>query len=239
MGFGYLLLGYLVSFVLSLTVDRLGLGGLAGLLGYALMLFGLMELERYQRAFAPAKWLALPPLVLSAFHLADALDELFLWQLPLFGEQPMQILCWIEVLFAVLLQLAVLHGIRMLALEVELKHIATKAIRNMLVVGLYGVLYLLVELPESLMGRVGQYLEWPLLLVELVMIVLNLLLFLSCNKNICAAGDEDQPQRPSRFAFINRMNEAYERNRQKNADRARADAEALIRRRNARKKKKK
>ena len=50
MGFGYLFLGYLVSFVISLTLKQLDVGGLAYLLGFALMLRGLLELERYQRA---------------------------------------------------------------------------------------------------------------------------------------------------------------------------------------------
>ena len=44
MGFGYLLLGYLVTFVLYLTVQGLGFGGIALLLGYGVMLLGLSEL---------------------------------------------------------------------------------------------------------------------------------------------------------------------------------------------------
>ena len=238
MGFGYLLLGYLVSFVLSLSVDRLGLGGLAELLGYAMMLYGLLELQRYQRAFVPAKWLTLPALVCAVVRLVEAVDELFLWDLPLFGDTPMLVLGWLEALVAVVFQLAMLYGIRMIATDVELKHVATKALRNMLFVGMYGVLYAAAQLPSAWIGTVAVYLQWPLLLLQIVCIALNLLLLLSCNKNICAAGDEDQPRRPSRFGFINRMNETYERNRQQNAERAKRDAQELVRRRRERKKKK-
>ena len=54
MGFGFLLIGYLVAFVLSMTMERLSFGGAAYLIGYLLMFRGLLELERYQRAFSYA-----------------------------------------------------------------------------------------------------------------------------------------------------------------------------------------
>ena len=52
MGFGYLFVGYLITFVLYLTVQAFGVGGLALLIGYGTMMLGLWELTRYQKAFA-------------------------------------------------------------------------------------------------------------------------------------------------------------------------------------------
>ena len=69
-------------------------------------------------------------------------------------------------------------------------------------------------------------------------VFLNLLLLISCNKNICAAGDEDQPPRKSRFEFINRMSETYNKTHQKNIDNAKRDAEEFVRRRREKKEQK-
>ena len=54
MGFGYLLLGYLISFLIYLTVQALGVGSLALLAGYLLMLYGLATLCKYHNAASGA-----------------------------------------------------------------------------------------------------------------------------------------------------------------------------------------
>ena len=44
MGFGYLLLGYVVTYLISITAGSMGVGSLALLIGAALMFWGLREL---------------------------------------------------------------------------------------------------------------------------------------------------------------------------------------------------
>ena len=239
MGFGSLFLGYLTAFVLSITVGKLGFGGLALLLGYALMLYGLMELNRYQRAFAIAKWLTLPLMLTALYDLLCALDELFLWQLPIAGGVFETVMQWSVLFLVIVFHLAFLHGIRMLAVEVGLLHIATKAIRNMLLVGLYALIYTAGSIPTVQASAAYPYLTFAVNLLNLVYVICNLLLLISCNKNICPEGDEDQPARPSRFAWVNKMSDAYERNRQKSIQNTTEQVEGYLRRRNERKKRKK
>ena len=60
MGFGFLFLGYLLTFVLYLTANRLGVGAFALLLGYLLMFLGILKLEKYEKRFGFAKILLIP-----------------------------------------------------------------------------------------------------------------------------------------------------------------------------------
>ena len=239
MGFGFLFLGYLVSFVLSLTLARFDFAGAAHLLGYALMLRGLMELTRYQKSFLYAKWLTYPMLAIACYSLLGSFDTLLWWNLPIFGENVTQIVEGFTTVLAVCFQAAVLYGIRMLEEEVELSHIATKAVRNMVFLGLYGLLYAVSRLPDSWVGSFVKYVELAEGIVLFVVVALNLLLLISCNKNICAEGDEDQPPKKSRFEWINRMGEAYDRTHQKNIDNAKRDAEEFVRRHREKKEQKK
>jgi len=238
MGFGFLFLGYLVAFVLSMTLERLHVGGLAYLLGYALMLRGLTELTRYQKNFSYAKYLTFPLLALAGYSLLGSFDTMFYWNLPIFVSSVREVVSAVTDLLMLVFQCAVLFGIRMLAREVELLHIDTKALRNMIFVAMYAILYCVARFPVSWVGSFVGYVEYAKMLVWLVLVVCNLLLLLSCNKNICPAGDEDQPPRQSRFGFINRMNDAYNNVHQKNIDNAKRDAEAFVRRRREKKEQK-
>ena len=69
MGFGYLFIGYLLAFVLQMTLSALGWGAVALLVGYGVMLGGLWILTHYQQAFVWAKWALVPMLVTAIYSL--------------------------------------------------------------------------------------------------------------------------------------------------------------------------
>lgn len=232
MGFGYLFLGYLIAYVLYFTVQAFGVGGLALLIGYGAMLLGLVGLTGYQRSFAIAKWLCLPLLLLSLYRLMNDLGTMFLWDLPIFESSVVTVLSWVEFAFVIIFQFAILYGVREIAAEVELLHIATKAVRNAIFVSLYAVVYLFANGIFVGNAEIRGYFSFPLVITELVYLLFNLLLLLSCTKNICAEGQEDVPKTPHRFEWLNRLDRSYERTRQKNIDDARAAGEALVARRN-------
>ena len=236
MGFGYLFIGYLLTFVLKLTLDALGWGALALIVGYAVMFWGLWLLTHYQGAFAWAKWTLIPLMVTALYDLLGSFNETFLLGLPLFGGTVELIYEWVTLALIVFFNLAMLYGIMLLAREVELRHIATKAIRNAVIVGLFAALQVVAYLP--LPEQVKGYLALPVLLLDILWIVCNLLLLISCAKNICPAGDEDQPAKPYRWALLNRIGDAYDRNFQKAADTKRRESEDFLRRRQEKKKQK-
>ena len=233
MGFGYLLLGYLISFLLSMTAGALGFGSLALILGYVLMLLGLLRLVKFHRAFSLAAWILLPLFLLSLYWLLSDVATLFLLSLPWLGGTVEGILESIELAVRVFFQLSLLYGIRMLADSIELKKISSAALRNTLFVGLYAMLTLAGELalPEAVLA-------WVVILaniLHLVWIVCILWLLLSCMKNIGVAGEEENTA-PTGPRWLRRINDAYERTHDKLNEQARADGEAMMRRRQEKKK---
>lgn len=239
MGFGYLLIGYLVTFILYMTFNGLGFGGLALLLGYALMFMGLSELNRYHRAFFWAKWSLVPAFPIALYDLAHALADQLLWSSPLFAPSVSGAVGWVNFLILITFNLAMLHGIRMIARSVGIEHMATAATRNSFFVGLYALLYLVGNMPISALEPAKNYLGLAVTLTNLLWIALNLLLLLACNKNICRAGEEDVPPKRSRFAWVNRIGDAYDRNRQRAIDNTTREAEEVLRRRRERREAKK
>lgn len=238
MGFGYLFLGYLVTFVLYMTVNGLGFGGLALLVGYSTMLYGIWQLNHYHRAFAWAKWLLFPMLALAVLETLKNFNALFLWGLPLEKAVLTAVVEWLTLMFITVFHFALLFAIRALATEVGLLHIATAAIRNALFVALYVLLFSVARMP-FVSEQIRGYLTLPVILVDLVWIFCNLFLFISCMKNICPAGDEEVAERRSRFEWINRIQDAYEKNRQKSVEHTTKQTEEFLRRRKEKQERKK
>lgn len=238
MGFGYVFIGYLISFLLYMPIDALGFVGLAALVGYLVMLAGLWMLSLYQRSFSLAKWTAIPLICTAVFSVVGSTCKLLAGEVAFFSNGAV-VAChkWITFIFIIAFQLFVLYGIRMIATELELKQITVKAARNSIFVAIYAALYIVAQLlPQE---SANLYLSVPLTIVQIVYTVLNLALFINCAKDICPAGEEDQPVKRSRFAIINRIGDAYERNRQSAIDRTVAEAQERAReRREARNKKK-
>ena len=239
MGFGYLLIGYLITFVLYMTVNGLGFGGLALLLGYAMMFMGLSELNRYHSAFFWAKWILLPAFPIALYDLAHSFADQFLWNSSVFGATIASVIDWIQFFVLITFNIAMLYGIRMISQSVGIGHMATAATRNSFFVALYAVLYLIGNLPITTLGSAKPYLGLAVSFANLIWVVLNLILLLACNKNICRAGDEDVAPKRSRFAWVNRIGDAYDRNRQKAIDNTTREAEEILRRRRDRREAKK
>lgn len=231
MGFGYLLIGYLITFVLYSFFGALGVAGFALLLGVAIMMRGLHTLCRYHPLFSYAKWLLIPMLALAAYSALGSINDLLLWELPLFGSGVKQVIDWLTFTILLLFNLAMLFGIRTLSQSLGLLSMAASSLRNMILVGGYAVLYIVAELPISAMESARGYLLVPVNLLQILWIVCNLLLLLACNKNICAAGDEDLPPRKTRFGWVNRLNEAYENARSRSVEKLTQETEDKLRRR--------
>ena len=218
MGFGYLLLGYLVTYVISITASSLGFGAVAFIIGAALMFWAFCSLCNFNTSFDPARWLTLPIFILGVFYL---------WQSSL-GSTLSSVLEWVRFAVTLLFHFAMLYAIRVLALEVGLKKISSHALYNTLAVGIWGALYLLCNMPR--MGeKVLPYLGFSMALFNLFYLISNVLLLLRCAKNICAEGDEEVAPKPSRFAWVNRISNSYNQTMDKLKQNSRADGDAFWR----------
>ena len=238
MGFGYVFIGYLMSFILEMTVRGLGIYGAAELLGYGAMFVGLVTLSLYEGDFKGAKWSLIPLMLTAIFRVGSSLANLFAWDLGVLGgETVTAVVDWCTFFLLMFFQIALLYGIRMLSEKVGLKQITIKAVRNAVFVGLYAVLYVIAKCMSE--GAAIRYLALSMQILQLVYVVFNLLLLVNCAKDICPAGEEDQPFKRSRFAIINKIGDTYERNQQRAVERTMQEAEEKLRRRQEARNKKK
>lgn len=239
MGFGYLFIGYLIAFVLYLTVQALGVGGLALLIGFGTMMLGLWELTHYQKEFVFAKWLCVPLLFTSAYQLVYQLGALFLWNSPIVSEAVQSAVLWFHFFLLVAFHFFLLHAIYLVCREVGIRHMATVAIRNTVFYAIYAVIYVLANSVFAQDSAARSYVLFSLVMMQVVCTVFNLILLINCAKNICAEGEEDVPQKPHRWNFLNKLDSVYDRTRQRAVENARRDGEAMAERRRQRKEKKK
>lgn len=226
MGFGYLAIGYLITFILYIPAELLKVGGFAFLVGYGAMLWGLLRLITFQRAFSFALWVQVPLLLTGVYDSVASLSSLFGWNLPIFAGTFDTVMDWIKFLLLLLFNLAMLYGIRMIAKDVELPRIASAAVRNSIFVGGYALVYLLSELPIL---NLKTYLGFSVNLIQIVWITCNLFLLVTCAKDICAEGDEDQAPKRYKWEFLNRIGDAYESNRTRAIERVKTEAEERLR----------
>ena len=232
MGFGYLFLGYLMTFVLYLTANRLGVGAFALLFGYLLLLLGVLKLEKYEKRFGFAKPLLFLLLLGGVYQAIGEVLAFYKVSLPLFtSELAKTIDSWSLFFLLMLLQAVLLLSIAAIARGVGLLHLASKALRNLIFLSLYGIFYILYNLPFAWVEATKPYLALPMILCQLILIFLNLLLLLSCMKNIAPAGEEEPEPKRYRWEFLNKVGDAFERNRREAAESGRAYAEEKLRKR--------
>ena len=225
MGFGYLLLGYLITYVIYITASAAGFGSLMLLAGSALMFWALRSLCRFSDSFIPAKWLTLPIFALGLFKLWQDAADWFLWQNTVAGAMH-AIFTWASFATTLVFHFAVLFAIRVLALEVGLKKISTHAMYNTLSVGIWGALYLLCNMP-SIGERLLPYFGFSMTLFQLAYLISDIALLLRCAKNICAEGDEEVAPQRSRFEWINRISDSYSKTMDQLKANSRADGDAF------------
>lgn len=226
MGFGYLLLGYLVTYVIYITASSVGFGSLALLAGSALMFWALCSLRRFCVAFDAARWLTIPMFALGLCCLWQDIAKAWLVWEGTAADLLLSVVTWTSFAITLLFHFALLYAIRILALEVELNKLSSHAMYNTLAVGIWGALFLLCNMP-AIGEKVLPYLSISMGLFNLVYLVSNVILLLRCAKNICAEGDEEVASKPSRFAWVNRMRDSYDKTMDKLKENSRADGDAF------------
>lgn len=236
MGFGWLFLGYIVSFVLYSAAKLLSAGFAAHLIGYLLMLRGLWELRKYRKEFLlPLGGVA----VLFPLTVYEALEELggtFLWRIPFVTPTVTDVVDWVNFAMVLFVHFTLYYAVACLAKEVELPRTMRDAVFDGIVGVLYAVLYIVSRLPVT--ASVAAQFSVPLTVYLLFWRICDICLLISCCKNICPEGDEEVAPRKYRWEFLNRMGERFSANFRRAADSARDAREETLRRRQNRRKRK-
>lgn len=242
MGFGWLLGGYFTATLMTLNKA----GNFIRLVGWAIVLFSSRRLSRYQGAFLlPLIGSALMLLLSVALAISDVTGFLYdnlVLSRPLIGEGAKVILGYGEQALFFLFQVGMLVAIRAIAVETEVKELSDNAIRNFVFLAMYALSYG-VSLGLSALGGKGASVSAGVVwILYFVCIFLNLLLIHSAYRLICEEGDEEMAEKPSRFAFVNRMrqknNEKTEKALAEYAEYRRQKSEKKIAKREERRKRK-
>lgn len=205
MGFGLLFLGYMFSYII-----RIGLGNYAFaamLVGCFLMYLGLSELRKYCPTFLYAFILDIALVLCAFFESVRGLDEIFMLSWGINGSTLASVFEWVGVFLDLLFNAAIIYGIIDMAKRVDFPDIKSKAVRNSVFVGIFYVYQFLIMLPIEAIEREKSFLMTLLVLFSVVYTVLNAALIFRCYALICPEDDVEMKRKPSRFAFINKLNE--------------------------------
>ena len=233
MGFGWLFLGYVVSFLLSAVGGMLNIKFLVCLLGYIMILRGIWELCKYNTAFRVPLAAVLALLPVTVYEMLAEWGAVFAWDVPFLSAGAEAVMAWVDFGLTVVFHFAGYYAIAVIARSVDLPRLVQSAVFDSVIGVGYVSLFLVCRL--ALTETAAAYFGAPLTVFLLFWRICDLCLLISCCKNICPAGDEDQTPKPYRWAFLNRMGERFAGNFQRAADSTRASREEDLRRRRERK----
>ncbi len=243
MGWGPLFFGYFVAFVPG---QNALLTELLLLIGGAFMLWGLTRLSRYCHTFryAAVGVLLMLALTLTGVVLAVAVPAPSLstevggvadWLRLLDGMQRFAWLGWLQLLSVALFHVALAFSVKELAMRVGLEKNAVRALRNLVMFGVYMVATVLQRSGVAIahLGEVAT-------VVCLIVGICNSVMLYSCYMRIAPAEGEDAERettpKPSRFAAVNRLrakmkereDKAREADREYNEQRLREEREKQL-----------
>ena len=145
MGFGLLLIGYLITYIMALNP----FGAAFRVLGYILIAYAGYKLSAYEGKFRLTCVTSSVLALLSVFDTAQLVCEKLLIQ-SVFTGIFVQVMFYIEALFVFALQIVLLLAVRKIAKDTEVYNIQLNAGRNIFFVGLYFAFSAVMELPFSL-----------------------------------------------------------------------------------------
>lgn len=218
MGFGWLFIGYFVATLMSVNT----FGSVFRIVGYAITFAAAGKLSKYNRSFVcfeiAAALMTAVSAVLAVFDVTS-----LLYQEMLIPSDPFSsfvtVAGYIEMVLALVFNIAMLYAIRSIALETGVGKIAVSAMRNLVFIVVYHVLYFVGALPVEFPNDFLSVLTVTVFLLYFVWIILNLILIYTCYAKICDENDVDMQRKPSRFAFVNKMRAASDEREQRAAER--------------------
>ena len=204
MGFGFLFVGYLLTF------NFIGYNAYSDVFATALMLLGLSTLSAYGRDFKRALFVGLPLLLLHIASFACALGGL----LDLFAPTG-ELLTWLSatgLAFKGLFICLALSGVAQISRETDIPVLRLRALRNLILFVPFILLGILLE--TNIFASLTNLLRILLMfymLYGLLVTFLNAKTFYEAYIWICLEGEESMERKASRFGFINKLNALSDR----------------------------
>lgn len=208
MGFGLLFIGYVFANVMSVTF-------VPKIIGYAIMLWGIIRLSDYEVEFKKCNL----PLILAGTasiypYLSDLFTKYLKIDVGIFPTSVVRGVSILEILLSVWFLTFLMLAVSSLAIQVDLKKISFRALRNIVVLLIGELLYVAAFCIPA--GQVANVMAYIALFVRILRVILDVSLLFSCYRLICQEGDEDMPQKEIRIPIIKQMEEIMNK-RDKNA----------------------
>ena len=233
MGFGPLLIGYFITFIVTLGLGNYLFAGM--LIGGFIMFLGLSELRKYAPTFLYAI-IANILLILCSFYEAIAyIDDAFLLEWGLYEGTIANVFSFAEVVIYLIFNIALLYGIADLSRRVEYPETRWKAFRNMSFVAVYNLFYIAVNIPNSIFASDRPFFLTLLMILQIIYALFNVALIFKCYAMICPVGEEEMTRKPSKFEFINKLREKQDEREQAAIESTKAYLEKKIENRNKKK----
>lgn len=233
MGFGPLLIGYFITFIVTLGLGNYLFAGM--LIGGFIMYLGLSELRKYAPTFLYAIIANILLILCSFYETAAYIDDAFLLEIGLCEGTVSNVFGFIELAVYLVFNIALLYGIADLSRRVEYPETRSKAFRNMTFVVFYNLFYLMILIPDSIFQKDLGFFMTLLMILQIFYAFFNLALIFKCYAMICPEGEEDMPRKPSRFEFINKLREKQDEREQAAIESTKAYLEKKIEQRNKKK----
>lgn len=211
MGFGLLFIGYLLTFLLSMT----SYGFIFRLLGILLLSFSLIKLRDYQIKFNYPLWCSFVLIITGIFDFIYTGAEKLSYVRPDWMTSLKNSVGWIEFLLFAFMNAAILYAIAQLARQLELDKQRIAAWRNMVFLGIYFILDFLRMGVFADNEKYAGYFLLPTFIIRILFVILNLILIFSCYMYICPEGDEDMPRKKTGIRFIDNIAEESDRRSEK------------------------
>lgn len=193
MGFGLLLTGYFAVNVIALYSPL----SVVMLIGYGLMILALFLLAPYHKRFYQCRNLSFLALPFALYYTVYGLTAVHvLPEMALFSSALDTAVDWAYFAYTLLLQLLLLYAVSRLACELEIIKLQAGALRNMIFVAIYHLLYLCAQLPFAFIQNNIGLLSLPIVILRLVCVFCNVWLFYCCYRTILPEGSDTTPQLP-------------------------------------------
>ena len=209
MGFGLLVIGYIVTFIMSLTLY----GWLIRLVGYLIMAVACIKLKDYFPIFR------YPVIILAALFISggfEAVCEIF--GAAGWAQSAEAFNGYIRFALQLVYQFVLLISVSISAATVGLTEKRLSAVTDMSAVSLAAVFYLLA-VTRPAFGGVA-------VLFGLVSNIMVIVLLFSCYMRICPEGDEDMPRGKSRIPFVDKINDSMEKRNLSEMEKSKAEIAA-------------
>ena len=207
MGFGVMLIGYFITYVMALNTY----GVFFRLIGYMVICRAALRLLEYDKKFVYPFYISVLLTALSALESANFVYRLVALTPNATVELLANTVGYIDAVAVLVFHTTLLLAIRSIARDTGVSKIAVSAVRNLIVILLYFGLYAVSFLPLPV------NMAMPLFLVNLLWILLDVALLYSCYYRICDENDNDMIRKPSRFTWVNNMRSKLDAKQEKAA----------------------